>query len=92
MHRAASYEDFRRHRDFTLSSGKKAESSAGASSIRKAKSESDVTVVSLRKKLDVSDDPLPASVRVECCVLLDFGTHARTHVSSEWLGPCLLSH
>ena len=68
--RAVSYEDFRRHRDLMLSSGKKVESSAGGSSIRKAKSESDVAVVSLRKRVDVSD-PLPTGLGIswyELCV------------------------
>ncbi len=52
--RAKSYEDFLRHKDLTLSSSKKSESSTGGSYIRKAKSESDVAVHSLKKKIDVS--------------------------------------
>lgn len=55
--RALSYEDFLKHKDLTLSntlSSRKSESSAGGSFIRKAKSESDVAVSSLKKKVDVS--------------------------------------
>ena len=54
--RAASYEDFLRHKDLTLSTSgsKKAESSAGGSSIRKAKSDTDVAANTLRKKIEVS--------------------------------------
>ena len=37
-----------------LNSSKKAESSTGGSSIRKAKSESDVAVLGLQKKVEVS--------------------------------------
>lgn len=52
--RAASYEDFLRHKDLTLSTSgsKKAESSAGGSSIRKAKSDTDVAANTLRKKIE----------------------------------------
>jgi hypothetical protein len=51
--RATSYEDFLRHKDLTLSSSKRAESSAGGSSIRKAKSEADVETHTLKKKVEV---------------------------------------
>ena len=49
--RAVSYEDFRKHRDHRLSSKRSVDST---SVIRKAKSESDVAMQSLKKKVDVS--------------------------------------
>lgn len=51
MPRAVSYEDFRKHRDHQLSSRKSSDSSSG---IRKAKSDTDITMHSLKKKVDVS--------------------------------------
>lgn len=47
---AASYEDFRKHRDLHLSSKKSVDSS---SNVRRTKSESDVTMQSLKKKVEV---------------------------------------
>ena len=51
MPRAISYEDFRKHRDHQLSSKKSTDSFSG---IRKAKSDTDITMHSLKKKVDVS--------------------------------------
>ena len=56
--RSASYEDFRKHRDHQLSSkkssgSKKSLDGSSGSGIRKAKSESDITMHSLKKKVDV---------------------------------------
>ena len=52
--RAVSYEDFRKHRDFRLSSKRSVDST---SNIRKAKSDTDVAMQSLKKKVDVSSIP-----------------------------------
>ena len=49
--RAHSYDDFRKHRDLHLSSKR---STDGSSNLRKAKSDTDVAVQSLKKKVDVS--------------------------------------
>ena len=51
MPRALSYEDFRKHRDHELSSKKSTDSSSG---IRKVKSDTDITMHSLKKKVEVS--------------------------------------
>lgn len=67
MPRATSYEDFLRHKDLTLSSSsKKMDSSAGGSSIRKAKSEPDVATHSLKKRLEVSKMIFICTVVVHC--------------------------
>ena len=49
--RAVSYEDFRKHRESHLSSKRSMDSS---SNIKKAKSDTDVAMLSLKKKVDVS--------------------------------------
>ena len=51
MPRAVSFEDFRKHRDLHLSSKRSVDSS---NNIQKAKSESDVAMLSLKKKVEVS--------------------------------------
>lgn len=56
--RSASYEDFRKHRDHQLSSkkspgSKKSMDASSSSGIRKAKSESDIAMQSLKKKVEV---------------------------------------
>ena len=49
--RAVSLEDFRKHRDATLDGRKSVDS---GSSMRKTKSESDVAIHSMKKKVEVS--------------------------------------
>lgn len=56
--RSASYEDFRKHRDHQLSikkspGSKKSMDASSSSGIRKAKSESDIAMQSLKKKVEV---------------------------------------
>ena len=50
--RATSLENFRKHMDATLSSKKSTDSNFGGS-LRKAKSDSDIAVQTLRKKVEV---------------------------------------
>ena len=52
-HRTISYEDFRKQRDLTMSS-KKSVVTDSSSSIRKAKSDTDIAMQSLKKKAEVS--------------------------------------
>ena len=51
--RAESYEDFQKLKDIRLSKRTSSHSSGGGSSIRKAKSESDVAIQTLTKKSEV---------------------------------------
>ena len=52
--RTISYEDFRKQRDLSMSSRKSVVTTDTSSSIRKAKSDTDIAMQSLKKKAEVS--------------------------------------